>query len=241
MTLRFHTQTAGCTLTAQQPNNNIVRVAFQALAAVLGGTQSLHTNSRDEALALPTEESVNIALRTQQIIAYETAVAETIDPLAGSYYIEAMTDRLEELAEEYIAKVDQLGGAVAAIEKGYFQQEIMQSAYEYQMSIERNERIVVGVNKFAQTEQEAEKLRLLKVDPAVRDEQCRRIAAYKKRRDNRRCQKALAQLEDCARATENLMPPILEAVRAGATLGEICDTLRKVFGEYDKMVKASAA
>jgi methylmalonyl-CoA mutase N-terminal domain/subunit len=234
MMLRFHTQTGGSTLTAQQPNNNIVRVAIQTLAAVLGGTQSLHTNSRDEALALPNEESVRIALRTQQIVAYESGVAETVDPLAGSYYIEAMTDRIEKEAMEYIDKIDKLGGAASAIDSGYIQKEIQDSAYRYQMEIEAGSRIVVGVNKF-QIEEETPK-GLLKVDPRVGEIQKEKLIQLRKERDNGRVDQNLASLKKAAQGDDNLMPYILEAVRSYATLGEICGVLREVFGEYKQSV-----
>ncbi|NLW16267.1 MAG: methylmalonyl-CoA mutase family protein [Firmicutes bacterium] len=228
--LRFHTQTGGSTLTAQQPDNNIVRVAVQALAAVLGGTQSLHTNSRDEALALPTEESVRIALRTQQIIAYESGVADTIDPLAGSYYIESLTNSLQQQAEKYIAHIDEMGGAVKAIENGYMQREIQDAAYEYQRSIETSERIVVGVNRF-QIEEESV-LDLLQVDPAVAELQQQKLANLRQQRDNIAVATALDELEQAAKGDANLMPYIYKAVKSYATLGEICDRLRNVFGEY---------
>jgi methylmalonyl-CoA mutase N-terminal domain/subunit len=230
MRLRFHTQTGGSTLTAQQPDNNIVRVALQALAAVLGGTQSLHTNSRDEALALPSQESVMIALRTQQIIAYESGVADTIDPLAGSYYVEALTNQIEEAAADYIRRIDEMGGAPMAIERGFIQSEIEESAYGYQMDIESGDRIVVGVNEF-HIEEEPPK-GLLKVDPAVADLQCKKLADVKATRNGEAVAKSLEALKAAAEGTENLMPYILEAVREYATLGEICDTLRGVFGEY---------
>jgi len=230
MMLRFHTQTAGCTLTAQQPMNNIVRVAIQALAAVLGGTQSLHTNSYDEALALPCEEAVRIALRTQQIIAYESGVADTIDPLGGSYYVEALTNRLEKEAQDYIAKIDAMGGAVKAIEQGYIQREIQDSAYRYQKEIESGRRTVVGVNKF-QMEEEPPK-NLLKVDPAVGEAQKKRLKELKAQRDNRQVTRCLEELQRVASSNENIIPAIYEAVKAYATLGEICDVLRDVFGEY---------
>jgi methylmalonyl-CoA mutase N-terminal domain/subunit len=228
--LRFHTQTAGSTLTAQQPENNIVRVALQALAAVLGGTQSLHTNSRDEALSLPTEESAAIALRTQQIIAHESGVADTVDPLGGSYCVEALTDRIEEEASRYIAEIDRLGGALRAIETGFISREIQASAYRYQREIESRQRIVVGVNQYVTGETAPGKL--LRVDPRVQEEQVARLKALKASRDTARVQAALATLEEAARGDANLMPPILDAVRAYATLGEICDVLRRVFGEY---------
>jgi methylmalonyl-CoA mutase N-terminal domain/subunit len=229
--LRFHTQTAGCTLTAQQPLNNIIRVTIQALAAVLGGTQSLHTNSYDEALALPSEEAVRIALRTQQIIAHESGVTDTVDPLAGSYYVESLTREIEEKAEEYIKRIDAMGGAIRAIESGYIQREIMESAYRYQKEIEARERIVVGVNEYV-IEEEKRALKLLKVDPAVRDRQIARLQEVRRRRDNVKVGELLAKLEEAARGSDNLMPVILECVEAYATLGEICDVLRKVFGEY---------
>ncbi|HET7838319.1 MAG TPA: methylmalonyl-CoA mutase family protein [Rectinemataceae bacterium] len=228
--LRFHTQTGGSTLTAQQADNNIVRVAIQALAAVLGGTQSLHTNSKDEALALPTEDSVRIALRTQQIIANESGAAETVDPLAGSYYVESLTNRIEAEALAYIKRIDELGGAVKAIEGGYVQKEIQESAYAYQMAVEKGDRVVVGLNKF-QVE-EGKPTGLLRVDPSVGERQVEKIRALKAKRDGARVQKALGELEKAAKGDANLMPPILEAVRAYATLGEVCDVLRKVFGEY---------
>ena len=230
MMVRFHTQTAGCTLTLQQPKNNIVRVAFQALSAVLGGTQSLHTNSMDEALCLPSEEAVQIALRTQQIIAYETGVADTVDPLAGSYYVETLTTQIYERAKEYIRKIDEMGGAVDAIEKGYIQREIQDSAYRYQREIEEKERVVVGVNRF-QTKEERP-ANLLRVDPSVREAQIQRLKSLRQRRDNAGIKSALEALERAARGRENLVPKILEAVKTYATLGEICDVLRSVFGEY---------
>ncbi len=232
--LRFHTQTAGSTLTAQQPDNNVVRVTLQALAAVLGGTQSLHTNSKDEALALPTEASVRVALRTQQIIAYESGAAETADPLAGSYYVESLTNRIEDGAWDYIRKIDSLGGAVKAIENGYVQQEIQDAAYTYQMDVESGERIVVGLNKFQI--KEAAQEGLLKVDPAVGKMQEKKLADLRGRRDSAAVRKSLQDLESAARGSENLMPRILEAVRRYATLGEICDVLRGVFGEYQQKV-----
>jgi methylmalonyl-CoA mutase, N-terminal domain len=230
MTLRFHTQTAGCSLTAQQPKNNIVRVAFQALSAVLGGTQSLHTNSMDEALALPSEEAVQIALRTQQLIAYETGVTDTIDPLAGSYYIEHLTTAIEEGAMDYLRKIDELGGAAAAIEKGFIQREIQESAFRYQKTIETGDRVVVGINKFQINEPPPSGL--LRVDPVVQSRQIQKIIELKQARDKAKVLSCLAGLKKAAEGSDNLMPPILEAVRAYATLGEICDTLRSVFGEY---------
>jgi len=234
LSLRFHTQTAGSTLTAQQPDNNIVRVAIQTLAAVLGGTQSLHTNSKDEALALPTEASVRIALRTQQIVAYESGATETIDPLAGSYYVESVTDRIQKEAEAYIATIDGMGGAVKAIERGYVQQEIQDAAYACQMDIESGERVVVGVNKF-QIEEGPPK-GLLRVDPIVGEQQSAKLKKLRAGRDNGRVDAALAALKKGAEGDDNLMPLILEAVRGYATLGEICDVLRAEFGEYQQKV-----
>ena len=233
--LRVHTQTAGSMLTAQQPNNNIVRVALQTAAAVMGGTQSLHTNSRDEALALPTEDSVMVALRTQQIVAHESGLADVIDPLAGSYYVEAMTNRIEKEAWEYIKKIDDLGGAVAAIEKGYIQKEIQDSAYKWQMDVESGARVIVGVNKF-QVEEEAPK-NLLRVDASVGEKQKAKVEAMKAKRDNAAVQAALADLKKaCSNENENLMPHILSAVKTYATLGEICGVMREVFGEYEAHV-----
>ena len=234
MELKFHTQTAGSTLTAQQPDNNIIRVTIQTLAAVLGGTQSLHTNSRDEALALPTEESVRIALRTQQVVAYESGVTETIDPLAGSYYIESLTNKIEEEAMKYIEKIDELGGAPKAIAKGFIQKEIQDSAYRYQMDIESNKKIVVGVNKF-QIEEEHHR-DILRVDPEVERLQKEKLSALKSARDNEKVESVLEALKKAAQTEENTMPYILEAVKAYATLGEICDVLRDIFGEYEQSV-----
>ena len=234
--LRFHTQTAGCTLTAQQPENNIVRVALQAMAAVLGGTQSLHTNSFDEALALPTERSVRIALRTQQVIGYESGVANTVDPLAGSYYIEWLTNEIERQAQEYIKKIDDLGGMVVAIEKGYVQQQIQDAAYSYQRAVEEGEQIVVGVNKF-QAAEEGERPEILRVDPKVAEEQIKRLKALRTRRDNLRVKETLELLREAARDSSiNLVPRILDAVKAYATEGEICGVLREEFGEYRENV-----
>ena len=230
MMIRFHTQTAGSSLTAQQPKNNIVRVAFQALAAVLGGSQSLHTNSMDEALCLPSEEAVQIALRTQQLIAYETGATDTIDPLAGSYYVEELTREICQRAEEYIEKIDEMGGAPAAIEKGYIQKEIQDSAYRYQREIENEERVIVGVNRFQVEEEKA--TNLLRVDPAIRASQIEKLKRLRSERDNGRVLEGLAELRRVAEGAENLMIPILDAVKAYATLGEICDVLREVFGEY---------
>jgi methylmalonyl-CoA mutase, N-terminal domain len=228
--IRFHTQTAGCTLTAQQPKNNIVRVAFQALAAVLGGTQSLHTNSMDEALCLPSEEAVQIALRSQQIIAHETGVSDTVDPLGGSYYVEELTREIFSRAEAYITKIDEMGGAAAAIEKGFIQREIQDSAYQYQREIERGERVVVGLNRF-QVQEEKPK-NLLRVDPALRLSQIEKLQRLRSRRDQGLVTDALSALKKTAEGKDNLMEPILRAVKAYATLGEICDALRQVFGEY---------
>ena len=231
--LRFHTQTGGVTLTAQQPDNNVVRVTLQALSAVLGGTQSLHTNSKDEALALPTEESVTVALRTQQIIAFESGVINTIDPLAGSYYVEKLTDELEAEAEDYIRRIDDLGGVVPAIEQGFIQREIERAAYEYGQSVERGDRITVGVNKF-QSDAETP-MDLLKIDEAVGKAQVERLTKVKAERDNAEVERRLNAIEDGARGDANLMPLILDAVRAYASVGEICNTLRGVFGEYQEV------
>ena len=233
MMIRFHTQTAGCTLTAQQPQNNIVRVAFQAMAAVLGGTQSLHTNSMDEALCLPSEEAVQIALRTQQLIAHETGVTDTVDPLAGSYFLEELTREIEARAEAYIKRIDEMGGAPAAIEKGYIQREIQESAYRYQREIEESERVVVGVNRF-QVEEE-KPTNLLRVDPAVRVSQVERLKQLRSERDSGKVEKSLAALKRAAEGDANVMPPIIDAVKAYATLGEICDVMRGVFGEYQQV------
>ena len=228
--LRFHTQTAGCTLAAQQPENNVVRVTMQALAAVLGGTQSLHTNSRDEALALPTEGAVRVALRTQQIIAHESGVTNTIDPLAGSYFIETLTNDIERGALDYIEAIDRLGGAPAAIESGFVQREIQESAYRYQIDVEQGAQTVVGVNRFQVAEEyEGE---LLKVDPVVEGEQSSRIKLLRARRDGARVEEVLADLRRAAAGSDNLVPRIVACVRSYATLGEICDVLREEFGEY---------
>jgi methylmalonyl-CoA mutase N-terminal domain/subunit len=231
-TLRFHTQTAGSTLTAQQPEVNVVRVTLQALAAVLGGTQSLHTNSRDEALWLPTEESVRIALRTQQVIAHESGVTSTADPLAGAYAIEHLTDEIERRARTYLERIDDLGGALAAIESGYIQQEITDAAYRYQQAVEQEERIVVGLNAY-QGEEEAREMERLVVDPTVEAQQRARLATLREQRDATRTSAALARIEAAARAPdEPLMPLFIEAVAADCTLGEICGVLRAVWGEY---------
>ncbi|UCE15187.1 MAG: methylmalonyl-CoA mutase family protein [Candidatus Heimdallarchaeota archaeon] len=228
--LRFHTQTAGCSLTAQQPQINVVRTTIQALAAVLGGTQSLHTNSLDEALALPSEEAVEIALRTQQIIAHESGVTNTIDPLAGSYFVEALTNEMEEEVEEYFTKITQLGGVIPAIEKGFFQLEIANAAYQYQKEIEENQRIIVGVNEYSTGDEI--KVPLLQVDEEVAKRQIERLHQTKKERDNDAVRIALENIRKAAEGTDNLMPPILEAVKAYASVGEICDILREVFGEW---------
>jgi methylmalonyl-CoA mutase N-terminal domain/subunit len=230
---RFHTQTAGSTLAAQQPDVNLVRVALQALAAVLGGTQSLHTNSRDEALALPTETSALLALRTQQIVAHESGVANTIDPLAGSYTIETLTQRVEQGAEEYIRKIDALGGVLRAIETGFIQREIQQSAFEYQRAVESGAQVVVGVNRYVS---DAATLPTLRIDPAIERSQVERLTNLRARRDNVKVEAALREAEQAARSERNLMPTILSAVKAFATVGEISDTLRKVFGEYQESV-----
>jgi len=230
--LRFHTQTAGSTLTAQQPDNNIVRTTVQAMAAVCGGTQSLHTNSRDEALALPTEQSARIALRTQQILAYESRVADVVDPFAGSYFIEALTDELEARASALLAKVDELGGMASAIERGFPQREIQNAAYAYQKAVEKAEQVVVGVNKFAVTGEP--KPDLLRVDEALGEQRRKQVAAVRASRDQAAVQARLEALRTAAAGVENLMPPILAAVKAEATVGEICDVLRSVFGEYQE-------
>lgn len=228
--LRFHTQTGGSTLTAQQPLNNIIRVSNQALAAVLGGTQSLHTNGYDEALSLPTEAAAKIALRTQQIIAFESGVTDTVDPLAGSYFIEALTDEIEAAAQLYLDKIDAMGGAVKAIEQDYIQQEIAASAYQYQNDIESGEKVLVGVNRFTQQEDAA--INVFRVDDAIRKMQIEKIALLKSGRDNQAVTISLQQLQEAAKGKQNLMPYILTAVECYATLGEIADTLRNVFGEY---------
>jgi methylmalonyl-CoA mutase N-terminal domain/subunit len=228
--LRFHTQTAGCSLTAQQPENNIVRTAWQALAAVLGGTQSLHTNSMDEALALPSEYAVKVALRTQQLIAHESGVVNTIDPLAGSYFVEAMTNRLEQETYNYFEKIGTLGGVIPAIERGFFQREIAEAAYRYQMEIDTRQRVVVGVNEL--TEDEPIKIPLLQMDPEGYERQVARLERVRSERDNERVGMTLNALCQAARTTENTMPYILDCVRAYATLGEIMGVFREVFGEY---------
>jgi len=232
--LRFHTQTAGSTLTAQQPENNIVRTAIQAMAAVMGGTQSLHTNSFDEALALPTESSARIALRTQQIIAFESGAPQTIDPLAGSYYIESLTNEIEKRANEYLGKIEALGGMLKAIERGYVQQEIHNAAYEYQQAVDRLEAVVVGVNRFAVEEEKA--VPLQRIDEALERKQVERVRSLRARRDPAVWQAAIRAVEETARSGDNLMPRILTAVEANATVGEISDAMRHVYGEYKEAV-----
>jgi methylmalonyl-CoA mutase N-terminal domain/subunit len=232
--LRFHTQTAGSTLQAQQPEINIVRTALQALAAVLGGTQSLHTNGYDEALALPTEQAARIALRTQQIIAYESGAAQSVDACGGSYYLESLTTEIERQASEYLAKIDAMGGMLKAIERGYVQQEIQNAAYEYQRKVESAEQIVVGVNKF-QNQEEPEP-QIQRIDPALERKQIERLKALRSRRDQKKWSQALSQVEAAALSGANLLPAIITAVEAYATVGEISDALRKVFGEYQETV-----
>jgi methylmalonyl-CoA mutase N-terminal domain/subunit len=228
--LRFHTQTAGSSLTAQQPDVNIVRTTLEALSAVLGGTQSLHTNARDEAIGLPTEDSAQLALRTQQVIAYETGIADVPDPVGGSYYIEELTDRIEAEAMDYIRRIDEMGGTLRAIEVGFIQGEIQNSAFEFQREIEKGQRIIVGVNRFRM--EEREKTPVFRIDPANERARVESLREMRARRDAAKWQQSLAQLETAARGTENLMPRILGAAEAYATVGEISDTLRRVFGEY---------
>jgi methylmalonyl-CoA mutase N-terminal domain/subunit len=230
-TCRFHTQTAGVSLTAQQPHNNVVRTALQALGAVLGGTQSLHTNSLDEALALPTEEAATIALRTQQIIAEESGVANTADPLGGSYFVEKLTDEIESEALEYFRKIDAMGGMVAAIERGFPQREIQEAAFQFQRAVERRQKLIVGVNDYLMPERPVS---ILYIDERVAEEQIERLEALKAQRDVTRVARALDALKAAARGSDNLMYPILEAARAYATLGEMCDALREAFGEYEE-------
>jgi methylmalonyl-CoA mutase, N-terminal domain len=232
--LRFHTQTAGSTLTAQQPENNIVRTAIQAMAAVMGGTQSLHTNSFDEALALPTETSARIALRTQQVIAYESGAPQTVDPLAGSYYVESLTNEIEKRANEYLEKVDAMGGMLKAIERGYVQQEIQNAAYEYQQAVDHQQAIVVGVNRFHIDGEKA--VPIQRIDPALEPRQVERLRAVRAKRDPQKWQAAIKAVEDTARSGDNLMPRILAAVEAYGTVGEIADAMRKVYGEYKEAV-----
>jgi methylmalonyl-CoA mutase N-terminal domain/subunit len=230
MMLRFHTQTGGSTLTAQQPLNNITRVTIQTLAAVLGGTQSLHTNGYDEAFSLPTEEAAGIALRTQQIAAYESGVADTADPLGGSYFVEALTDEVEKAAWDLIEKIDSLGGSVSAIEQGFIQNEIAKSAYEYQRQVETKEKIIVGVNQFISDKEE--NISILRVDDSIRKVQSEKISLLRQQRNPAKCDSLLQSLNDKASSGENIMPSVIEAVENNCTLGEIADTLREVFGEH---------
>ncbi len=236
MMLRFHTQTAGSTLTAQQPENNIVRTAVQAMAAVLGGTQSLHTNSFDEALGLPTEEAARIALRTQQIIGYETGAPNTIDPLAGSYYIESLTSEIEQRAKLYLEKIEALGGTLRAIETGYIQQEIQNAAYDFQQAVDSLEKVVVGVNRFQTESGHGKHIEIQRIDPALERRQVERVRALRLRRDKSAWEAAIRKVEDAARTSENLLPHIIDAVEHYATVGEISDALRRVFGEYQETV-----
>jgi methylmalonyl-CoA mutase N-terminal domain/subunit len=229
--LRFHTQTAGSTLTAQQPLNNVVRVTLQALAAVLGGTQSLHTNSFDEALSLPTEEAVRVALRTQQIIAHESGVVQTVDPLGGSYYLEHLTGEVERRAREYLERIESMGGVIKAIEKGFIKQEIEKSAYAYQKEVESGKRAVVGVNRFTGEER---KMPILRIDPAIEEDQKDRLTALRKNRSWAPAERSLELLEKAARAGENLLPPMIEAARNKVTIGEMCNVLRKVYGTFEE-------
>jgi len=233
--LRFHTQTAGSTLTAQQPENNIVRVAVQAMSAALGGTQSLHTNSMDEALALPTEKSVRTALRTQQILAHENGAGDVIDPMGGSWYVESLTDQIEEKAMEYIQRIDDMGGMLKAIEMGFVQREIQESAYKYQKSIEKQDQIIVGVNKF-QVEEHGGDVDLLRIDEQVEKGQVAKLKQVKEERDNEAVRFRLTELKTAAEGTENLVPKILDAVKVYASLGEISNVLRDVYGEYVESV-----
>jgi len=228
--LRFHTQTAGCSLTAQQPYNNVVRTAYEALSAVLGGTQSLHTNSLDEVLALPSEQSATIALRTQQIIAEETGVTNTIDPLAGSYFVETLTDRMEQQAMAYIEKIDEMGGVVEAIERGYPQGEIANAAYEYQRQVDEEKKIIVGVNRYASGAEAP--IETLKIDESVEIQQVERLKTLKAKRDNATVRKTLDALKNAAQGDENLMPRLIDVVKAYGTEQEICDVFREVFGTY---------
>ena len=236
MMLRFHAQTAGSTLTAQQPENNIVRTAVQAMAAVLGGTQSLHTNSFDEALGLPTEDAARIALRTQQIIGHETGAPNTIDPLAGSYYMEALTNEIEKRADIYLEKIEAMGGTLRAIEKGYVQQEIQNAAYDFQQAVDRLEKVVVGVNRFQADADEVRPIPVQRIDPELERRQVERVRALRARRDPSSWESAIRKVEDAARSSANLMPHIIAAVESYATVGEISDTLRRVFGEYQETV-----
>jgi methylmalonyl-CoA mutase N-terminal domain/subunit len=234
MWMRMHVQTSGCTLTAQQPLNNIIRVTLQSLASVLGGTQSLHTNSFDEALALPSEKAVRVALRTQQIIAHESGVADTIDPMSGSYYVETLTNQMEEKAVEYINQIDEMGGVFPAIEKGFFQKEIADSSYKYQRETDSKQRIIVGVNDY--TSEEEQPIELLRIDPEVEEKQVAGLKKLKRERNNMKVKQVLDKLHLAAEHNENLMPVIVEAVKTYATLGEICDVLRSVYGEYKELI-----
>ena len=229
--LRFHTQTAGCTLTAQQPENNVTRVAYQALAAVLGGTQSLHTNSMDETLALPSEKAVKIALRSQQVLAYETGVPNTIDPLAGSYFIEDLTNKMEKQAEEYFNKIDDLGGVIPAIEMGFFQSEIAHAAYQYQKEIEGNDRIVVGLNDFIESEEKIE-ISILEIKKEVEERQVQRLKKLREKRDNDKASLALKELKLAAESGKNLMPEFINCAKSYTTLGEMVNVLKDIYGEY---------
>jgi methylmalonyl-CoA mutase N-terminal domain/subunit len=231
--LRFHTQTAGVSLTAQQPYNNVVRTALQALAAVLGGTNSLHTNSLDEALALPTREAATIALRTQQIIAHESGVPSVVDPLGGSYFVEALTRTMEQGALQYWDTIDRMGGMVEAIERGYPQREIAEASYQFQQAVERREKIIVGVNDFVQPDEQP--LEILYIDDTTAERQLARLETLRKTRDGDRVRRALDALREAARGTANTMPPLLDCVRAYATVGEMCDALREVWGEYEEV------
>ena len=231
--LRFHTQTAGCTLTAQQPENNIVRTAFQALAAVLGGTQSLHTNSMDETLALPSEKAVKIALRTQQLLAYETGVINTVDPLGGSYYVESLTDKMEDGANKIFDEIDSLGGVIPAIEAGYFQREIADAAYRYQLELEKKEKYMIGINEFVE-ENEKVDIPILQVSPEVEKKQNQRLAALKARRNNEVVEESLKKLKEAAVENKNLMPLLIEAAENYCTLGEMINTLKVPFGVYEE-------
>ncbi len=235
MWMRMHVQTSGCTLTANQPLNNIIRVTLQSLAAILGGTQSLHTNSHDEALCLPSEEAVRIALRIQQIIAHESGVPNTIDPIGGSYYVETLTKQMEEKANDYIEKIDAMGGAYEAIERGFLQKQIADSAYKYQREIDGKERVLVGVNEYSIEEPECP-IELLRIDPKVEDQQVKRLKRLRRQRNNNKVKQVLGRLHDRAEKKENMMPAIIEAVKVYATLGEITDVLRKVYGEYKELI-----
>jgi methylmalonyl-CoA mutase N-terminal domain/subunit len=234
--LRFHAQTAGSTLTAQQPENNIVRTAIQAMSAVLGGTQSLHTNSFDEALALPTEASARIALRTQQVIGFESGASQTVDPLAGSYYIESLTNEIEKRAVDYLENIEAMGGMLKAIERGYVQQEIQNAAYEYQQAVDRQEAVVVGVNRFQVQSEDEKSVPIQRIDPALEPKQVERLRAVRSKRNAETWRTAIRSVEDTARSGENLMPRILAAVEANATVGEVSDAMRKVYGEYQEAV-----